>query len=390
MTSDFSLDEPVYRERGPTVSQRVRFWTSAKVWVPLLITAVLLIGISVFAHAWKRVKLLEFVDDRGGTYQLEPLRFAWVARLGNISKGFQSVTAIDLSYQAVTDQELSRLTRLSEVETLWLESSEITDEGLHELLMFGRLKELTLAASRRLTDKGLASYLEQAPPLELVSLHTTSASTRTAEALSHMQTLKRLDLWDTPMTDEGCRHLSRLPNLIRLRLDYTPVGDVGLAALGDATALHHLSLFQTNVGDAGLRGLSRSRSLGILEVASPHLTDDGLQDLWQIPTLVELRLDTCGGFTDVGMRHLSRIATLQLLQVTACPNVTSAGVAHFAGHAELETLDLTDCAITPDCVETLRTLPALVHVVVKRTQIDRTAADRIRQILGPGISVQTN
>lgn len=390
MSSNSSRDEPVPSERGPTVSDRVRFWTSAKVWVPLLLTGLALIGISIFAQAWQRVKMLESIEARGGTYRVEPLPYGWLVHLGDISRGFQHVTAVDLSYQAVNDQELSRLTKLYEIDNLWLESSEITDEGLEDLLAFGRLRHLTLAASHKLTDRGLADYFDRAPPLEFVSIHSTLASTLTAQALSQMPSVIHIDAWDTPMTDEGCRHLSRLPHLSTLRLDYTPIGDEGLAVLGEAAQLHRLSLFQTNVGDAGLRGLSRSRSLSVLEVTSPNLTDAGLSDLWQIPTLTELHLDTCGHFTDAGLKHLARIATLQLLQVTACPEITSAGVAHFAGHAELDSLDLTDCSITPDCVDALQLMPSLTMVVLKRNEINQTQADQMRRRLGPGVSLHVH
>ncbi len=121
---------------------------------------------------------------------------------------------------------------LTNLQTLFLDGSQITDAGLKHLEGLTKVTELYLNHTE-ITDAGL-------------------------EHLEGLTTLRRLDLIETQVTDAGLEHLEGLTNLEWLYLSDTQITDAGLAGL------EHLE---------GLTNLER------LDFRRPQVTDQGVKRL---------------------------------------------------------------------------------------------------------------
>ena len=82
--------------------------------------------------------------------------------------------------------------------------------------------------------------------------------------------LSELNLFQTPVTDDGLAHLKGLTNLTLLNLHGTHVTSAGLAHLRPLTKLSKLDLSSTNVTDDGLPHLNRAhQTLGTRSLRHP-------------------------------------------------------------------------------------------------------------------------
>jgi hypothetical protein len=72
------------------------------------------------------------------------------------------------------------------------------------------------------------------------------------------ETVTKLGIMDTPISDDGIRHLLRLKNLTRVNLAGTNISDVGLALLASLDELEWLNVARTKVTDQGINRLKAS------------------------------------------------------------------------------------------------------------------------------------
>jgi hypothetical protein len=99
--------------------------------------------------------------------------------------------------------------------------------------------------------------------------------------------------------------------------------DGDLKYLESFPQLKKLDLYDTGISDAGMAYLASLKHLELLEVNSPKVTDKGLAHLQGLANLKELYLYGTS-VTDAGMVHLAKMARLRLLDVSAT-EVTVAG-----------------------------------------------------------------
>jgi len=107
--------------------------------------------------------------------------------------------------QQISDEDLSRLAALPDLERLFLNFTDISDAALVFVARANKLTDLRLAQTH-ISDAGLAY-------------------------LAHLENLQSLDLFGTNITDAGIEHLAALPNLKRIDLRGTQVTDAGEEAL---------------------------------------------------------------------------------------------------------------------------------------------------------------
>ncbi|MBI3861953.1 MAG: hypothetical protein HY290_08650 [Planctomycetia bacterium] len=129
----------------------------------------------------------------------------------------------------ITDAGLANLSRMTSLQHLDLNGSQISDAGLEHAGKLVRLHNLDLS-NTQVTDAGLAS-------------------------LRPLQSLRELSLRGTQITGAGLVHLRTLPNLERLDLRLTRVGDPELSHLVGLTGLKALGLNGTQVTDSSLPNL---------------------------------------------------------------------------------------------------------------------------------------
>jgi internalin A len=146
---------------------------------------------------------------------------------------FGHVTAVELlSSSSPTDEVLSQVGRLRDLEKLRIRDVSLSDVGLAQLEQLTKLTSLDLSGTH-LTDAGLAH-------------------------LRGLTGLAALDISTSQVTDAGLVHLNGLVKLSSLRLNDTHVSDVGLAHLKGLKNLSYLDLNGTRVTDVGVQELQQA------------------------------------------------------------------------------------------------------------------------------------
>jgi hypothetical protein len=195
-------------------------------------------------------------------------------------------------------------------------NSEVTDDSLDDVAQLVSLRKLQLFESS-VTDAGLIR-LRCLPQLEDLLFRGERITDDGLQHLVGMEKLKNLWLDDTQVGDNGMLNVSRLPSLIFLSLSGTKVGDKGLARLQNARHLAWLNLPETPITDAGMEYLRSFEGLHYVNLAGTHITDKGFLLLKGLSNLEVIKLrDTLPGrgkqFRE-NMRQLSTDVTQQAVQ----------------------------------------------------------------------------
>ena len=169
--------------------------------------------------------------------------------------GVLNITIVDLGWSSVSDADLTHLTAMKSLQSLWLRNTQTTDAGLINVTGLTNLEDLFLNENQ-ITDAGL-------------------------EHLKGLTNLQCLGLGGTRITDAGLEHLRGLTNLRGLFLGKTKVSDVGLEHVKGMKGLQYLGLDRTNVTDAGLEHLKGLTNLQTLSLQETKVTDAGVQKLQQ-------------------------------------------------------------------------------------------------------------
>ena len=177
-----------------------------------------------------------------------------------------------LSLDKALDRDLCAVARASDLQTLMLGDSGLTDEGLQHLSRLRRLEYLYLGGNEGVTGEGL-------------------------KALSGLSQLELLDLSGTRVPDEGLRHLRGLTMLSKLDLSCTPVTDAAIDDIVALPALKQISLIYTGLTADGVAKLEARRPKLRVDYSTQGYFDDasGLvrAGLWKqaLDTLESAELD---------------------------------------------------------------------------------------------------
>src|SRR5437879_6611367 len=100
----------------------------------------------------------------------------------------------------MTDADLTNIQQMTSLETLNLESAEVSNDGIQALGTLRRLRELDL----------------------------TWTNVSDLSVISHLTNLEKLSLHCCPIRDEQLQHLAHLTRLRELQLGFSEVTDAGL------------------------------------------------------------------------------------------------------------------------------------------------------------------
>ncbi len=126
-----------------------------------------------------------------------------------------SVTRVDIFFSC-TDNELVHVGRLSQVDTVSLPGTRVSDAGLAHLEGLWRLRTLNLWGNK-VTDAGLV-HLRGLSRLRWLCLDQTAVTDRGLEQLVRLPHLETLSVEKTRVTDAGVGELQRaLPRLRIIR-----------------------------------------------------------------------------------------------------------------------------------------------------------------------------
>ncbi|MBA4191814.1 MAG: hypothetical protein C0467_27865 [Planctomycetaceae bacterium] len=310
---------------------------------------------------WKQVsKLPATVKVRPGdeVYRLDIARGARDANIRGITNliGIEELHTLDLiKCKRLTEEGFALAAKLTQLHTLFLSESSITDMSLK---LFAKLPQLEVLELIRtgITDAGLA-------------------------CLKSLKSLTFLSLDGTPLTDAGLLNLMSLRQLVDLDIESTQITDAGLASVAGLSKLEFLRLSDTRVTDEGVGHLLQLSRLRVLQLDRTGLTDIGIAQLATMKKLELLWVAQCGGVTDRGLSFLGKMKNLEALDVSKTA-VTDAGIAFLKGMPKMTTLYLGDCVgITDAGVEHLVSMPRLGEVDLTGTSVTTAGLARLRDAL---------
>lgn len=172
--------------------------------------------------------------------------------------GVTTLADLQISGDAVTDDSLRQLQKLTNLKSLRISSRKITDAGLPHLAGIEALRGLNLRCSTRITDQGLA-HLGKMKQIERLALFMQATPAGIA-SLQGMTALRELSLNNMQITDAAITPLRQLPGLRVLHLTSTPITDACLDDLMALPQLEKLDIRHTKISKA---------SIGRLQAALP-------------------------------------------------------------------------------------------------------------------------
>ena len=264
--------------------------------------------------------VLEALADAGAGRVRIPVPGWWYARPESDPEA-ESEAAVTPATVTLSPGELYRL----------MARDTVTDQQLGSLGRLAgstNLDSLTLSGCIRLSDAGLRQ-LSGLVRLQSLSLDETRVTDDGLAVLDSFPNLKELNLGKCPqISDRGLAHVAARTSLQKLFLaECAGITDAGFARLKPLAGLCVLDASSTSITDAGLAHLEKLSGLRKLILGGcQRITDAGVVHLSGLVQLGFLTLDGTA-ITDTGVRQLVKLTGLQGLDVRRCRGVTSAGVA---------------------------------------------------------------
>lgn len=268
-----------------------------------------------------------------------------------------SLEKIHLESTVVTDADLARLARLTDLKDLSLDGRRVTDAGFAHLAKLEDLQGLTLwecrvgdlsplAGMKGLERLALSSQLGRAnggPPVDLAPLRGLSK-------------LKSLSLFCIPVDDAGLDRIKGLTQLASLDVSGEGITDAGLASIATMSKLVLLRIRKSSIRDLSQLSPILPR-LRVLEIGETSIADDGLRPLAGSTLRMLFLRDTA--LSDERLEHLVKIKSLNLLDISGSM-VSDAGLARLAGLTQLKELIIERTAVSEATLTALRkALPRL-------------------------------
>lgn len=256
------------------------------------------------------------------------------------------------------------LEQLSGIENLWslsMRNANLKDEDVATVAALSGLKTLDLGLNRDLGD-GALKVIAELPALETLTLDTTAVSDNGVARLAGHQQLRRLNLLQTAITDAAFTHLGQIPSLQNLNVSSTAVTGSGFGALANLSALEEIALRGTSLTDEAVETLSGITSLQRLFIWDSGITDAAVPHLAKLPNLKTLYLDD-NEITDSGLQALAGHSNLSILWLSGTA-VTDDGLVALTD-IELENVMLNNTAVTDVGLLTLASIPSLRNISVR-------------------------
>ncbi|OBZ84307.1 F-box/LRR-repeat protein 16 [Choanephora cucurbitarum] len=267
--------------------------------------------------------------------------------------GLKQLNYLDVSNCKLTDKGLKALEKLCFLVYLDLSKTKITSKGMESMLLHAKYKEVlqTLMLDGCINIKSsntLVPIVNGLPNLIQLSLARTPIGKQ--EVVDRLKRNIQLRSLNISQTDTADRDLTEIISQFRLLQDLNLSGCHHLSTKGLAflpTELKHLEFVQFPNNDNELDGvLARYRELPIkrLELSSFCITDQGAQYIACMKHLQFLNLEGTK-VTDYGISYFRDLVELEKLYLDRT-ELTDEGVEHLVGLSKLNTLSLSHTAVT--------------------------------------------
>lgn len=264
----------------------------------------------------------------------------------------------------ISKTDLIQLSCLRALETIILDGTTITNEGLACLRPLTRVSRISLRDTQ-ITDDGL-------------------------DHLAEMKDLESIDLYGCRISDEGLAQIARFSKLRRLTASGAGITNTGMSHLAHLRRLQLLWLVNCNVSRQGFEHLEPiKKQISVLRLENIKLSDDDLRPLRGFTNLEFLFLRKTS-ISDAALVHLKHLPKLDLLYVWDA-NLTDRAVGHLKDFPALKRLYLNETNETLHGLLQLRESPSLQLVRISR-RFSRDSVLEVQQRLndgrtGPKISV---
>jgi Leucine-rich repeat (LRR) protein len=258
-----------------------------------------------------------------------------------------------------------------------LASTWITDADLERIGRINSLRKLNLAHTK-ITDVGIG-HLKSLE--NVVELNLYYAEYITDTSLAHLRGWKRLEVLNlrgVRLTSQAFEHLSQLTTLRSLDISFTEVEDDGVEQLSSLTKLEDLAIGGNRLSGSALSSLKLLPALRRLDVGGMQRVDSGRwglalsdENLSRLSELTELSALTLAG-ANLNDRRIDRPGN-KLAERTELPDISK-----LKSLRNLEILDLSRTPVLPSALPALRDLPKLHELRLGlATKIDDSAIDTL-------------
>lgn len=197
----------------------------------------------------------------GGTSRVtigsdEPITSAFKASLLELNE-LKPISDLRISSRSVSDEDLSFLSELTELDLLSLECEGITDETMNHVAELGNLMELRVV-NCPITDDGVR-VLSDMTRLYTIWLQRTEVTGTAFSSFGASQVLQSLSLTGSPISDDGLKSIAKIPKLASISANRTQVTDAGLKHVADMPNLFLLNVESTRVTNRAGERLQKQR-----------------------------------------------------------------------------------------------------------------------------------
>ena len=191
--------------------------------------------------------------------------------------------------------------------------------------------------------------------------------------------LSEIILIDKDVPSGFFSQLGDLSDLTDLSLENCRIQADDMIPISTLPKLEWLNLYRTPLGEQGVNLLSKSKSIALLPIGKAGVTDLGLEYLCKMGQLTYLGLRG-NPVTDKGAKHLSKLTKLEGLYLgeTQVTNQTVTEIAHLS---RLQKLWLHDLPITDEAIVHLSKLKRLKEIHIYATNISARGAQSLQKSL---------
>jgi hypothetical protein len=230
---------------------------------------------------------------------------AGISRLARL-RALRSLDVRDCS--ALSDDSLRAIGQLRRLEVLKLWHGRFSDAGVRQLAQLRCLRLLLISnllddGGDLITDAGVA-HLSRLTNLEQLYIASEQLTGKTLKSLAGMHKLDWLTLGSPLITDDDLRHLAPLESLDWMEFVGTGVNGTGFRHLREHPKLSSLSLGGTRLNDEGLAEIALLPRLEWVNVIDTHVTTAGLELLKKCPNLKTLII---GQNVPGDIKHLQQV-----------------------------------------------------------------------------------
>jgi len=261
------------------------------------------------------------------------------------------------------DQILIHLAQhCSNIETLNLDSCNVSAKGLEALKKMSHLSRLSICFAEQMNEEILRTICQLRQLRQLKICWNQSLPLEAFEDIVQLENLENLNISRTNISDGELSFIGQIKTLSTLNCeDSHGITDRGLKHLKGCPSLQHLNLSGCSIADRGLEIITDLfPKLSTLDLRKSRVTDEGISLLKKLKSLKSLDLSMGKALKGTTLNELAEIPALQILILSHCDHIDFASV-NWKGFHSLMILDLSYCQLDDSVLQEVGLIPMLTN-----------------------------